>query len=93
MKSKLITGLMVTLFLVSMLSMVCLVSAPIPREEGDVVDDDIVDIFDGVAIGLAFGSNSTDLNWNPDADLAEEWGLIDIMDILVWASHFGEADP
>jgi parallel beta-helix repeat protein len=57
--------------------------------EGDVNDDGIVDIIDGVIIGVAFGTKPSDPKWNPHADLNED-GVIDITDIVIWATHFGE---
>jgi parallel beta-helix repeat protein len=61
--------------------------------EGDVSDDGIVDIIDGVIIGVAFGSRPEDLEWNPIADIAPLGApdnFIDIQDIILWAIHFGE---
>jgi len=58
--------------------------------EGDTNHDAIVDIVDGVTIGVAFGTKPSDPNWNPHADLNED-GVIDITDIVIWAIHFGES--
>ena len=60
-----------------------------PYMEGDVKHDGIVDIVDGVMIGIAFGTEPSDPKWNPHADLNED-GVIDIIDIVIWATHFGE---
>lgn len=60
-----------------------------PYMEGDVNHDAIVDIADGVTIGVAFGTKPSDPKWNPRADLNED-GIIDIVDIIMWAIHFGE---
>jgi len=56
---------------------------------GDVNGDDIVDIFDCVAVALAFGATPTSPNWNPNADINNDH-LIDIFDIVIVALHFGE---
>ncbi len=67
--------------------------APPSPKPGDVNDDGIVDIVDGVIIGVAFGSILGDPKWNPIADIAPEGApdnLIDIQDIALWAIHFGE---
>ena len=90
MKSKLIAGLMVTLFLVNMLSVVGSVSACLT---GDVNGNGKVDICDGVLIGVAFGSEPGDSNWNPNADIAPENGpdnFISMQDVVLWAIHFGK---
>jgi len=55
----------------------------------DVNDDGIVNIVDGVVIGVAFGSRPGDPNWNPIADIVPD-KLINIQDIVLWAIHFGE---
>ena len=90
MKSKLIAGLMVTLFLVNLLIMVGSVSAQIT---GDINDDGKVNICDGVIIAVAFGSRPSDSNWNPDADIAPLGApdnFISLQDVVLWAIHFGE---
>jgi hypothetical protein len=55
----------------------------------DLNSDGIVDIFDGIIIGVAFGCGPNGQNWNPIADLVED-DLIDIQDIVVWAQQFGQ---
>lgn len=60
-----------------------------PTIEGDVNHDGIVDIFDGVIMGVAFGSRPGDPNWNPIADIVPD-NFIDIQDVALWAIHFGE---
>jgi hypothetical protein len=59
----------------------------------DINGDGIVDILDGVIIGVAFGSRPGDPKWNPIADIAPEGepdNLIDIQDIVLWATYFGK---
>jgi hypothetical protein len=56
---------------------------------GDLNGDGIIDIFDVVAVGLAFGSKPGDPNWNEDADIVED-NLIDIFDLVYIGIHFGE---
>lgn len=63
--------------------------APPSPKPGDVNDDGIVDIIDGVIIGVAFGSKPGDPKWNPIADIVPD-NFIDIQDIVLWAIHFGE---
>jgi hypothetical protein len=49
-----------------------------------------VDIADLVTCALAFGSKPGDDNWDPRADVANEFSLIDIVDLVTIAIHFGE---
>jgi parallel beta-helix repeat protein len=60
-----------------------------PYMEGDANHDAIVDIVDGVIMGVAFGTEPSDPKWNPHADLNED-KTIDIRDIVIWGLHFGE---
>ena len=85
MKSKLIAGLMLTLFLVNLLIMVGSVSA-IP---GDITGDDKVTLSDIVIWALAFGSQPGEPNWNPVADLNLD-EIINIADGVMIAVHFGD---
>ena len=39
---------------------------------------------------IAFGSQPSDPNWNPQADVAEPFDLIDIHDLVAVALHFSE---
>jgi hypothetical protein len=69
------------------------VEAPPVGLVGDLNSDGIVDIFDGVIIGVAFDSRPGSQNWNPIADIAPLGApdnFIDIQDIILWAIHFGE---
>jgi len=59
---------------------------PIP---GDIVIDDLVDIFDLVKVAVAFGAVPGDGNWDRIADIVYD-GLIDIFDVVTVATHFGE---
>jgi len=59
----------------------------------DVNHDYKVNIFDIVATATAYGSTPSDSNWNPDCDVAEPYGVIDIFDIVVIASDYGLAYP
>lgn len=59
----------------------------------DVNDDALVDIVDIVIVALAFGSQPSDDNWDPRADVAAAYGLIDIVDIVRVAIDFGASYP
>jgi len=59
---------------------------------GDVNGDKIVDVFDLIKVGIAFGSKPGDAEWNPNADLRED-NLIDVYDLIRVAIHFGETYP
>ena len=57
---------------------------------GDLDHDLDVDIFDIVKAATIYGSTSVDPNWDPHCDIAEPYGIIDIFDIVVIASQYGE---
>ena len=56
----------------------------------DVNSDLEVDIFDAVLFCDAYGSTSTEPNWNPRCDLVEPFGIIDMLDVVVMADSYGE---
>ncbi len=56
----------------------------------DFNNDMIIDIYDIVIAAIAYGSTPIDPNWNPDCDLAELYGIIDIFDLVTVASHYGQ---
>lgn len=57
---------------------------------GDLNNDGVVDIFDVVTVSIAFGSKPGDVNWNPEADIAEPYGEIDIFDVVTVTMNFGK---
>lgn len=59
--------------------------------EGDVNGDCIVNIFDLALVGLAYGSQPGDFNWNPDADIYPPGGdgKIDIFDLATVGLNYG----
>jgi hypothetical protein len=56
----------------------------------DVNHDLKVDILDVVTIASAYGSTPSSPNWNPHADIAPPYGKIDIPDVVLCISHYGE---
>ena len=56
---------------------------------GDLNGDGIIDVFDLVAVGMAFGSKPGDPNWDEETDLVQD-NLIDIFDLVYIAMHYGE---
>jgi len=70
---------------------------PVAALEGDVsgpegTKDGVVDMFDIVAVGNAFGSKPTDpepSRWNGDADLVVN-GVINIFDLVMVAINYGK---
>jgi len=56
---------------------------------GDMNGDFKVDIYDLIIASLAYGSKEGDPNWNPLADLAPRYGIIDIYDLVTCAYHYG----
>ena len=58
--------------------------------EGDVNNDCKVDIFDLAMVGLAYGSQPGDDNWNPDADLNND-SKVDIFDLATVGLNYGKS--
>jgi len=56
----------------------------------DLNGDEIVDILDLYIVIVAFGTMPGMPKWDPRADLAEPWGLIDGRDLIVIVDHFGQ---
>ena len=57
---------------------------------GDVNGEGRVDIYDIILIASIYGCKEDDRCWNPQADLAEPYGIINIYDVITAASHYGE---
>lgn len=57
---------------------------------GDLNNDNLVDIFDAILLANVFGTNSNSTNWNPYADLNGD-GLIDILDAIEFGQYYGES--
>jgi hypothetical protein len=49
-----------------------------------------VDIYDLVTTANAYGSTLADPNWNPHCDIAEPYGIINIFDLVMIATSYGE---
>lgn len=60
---------------------------------GDINGDGKVDLYDIVLMAKIYGCKEADLLWNPNADLAPAYGIIDIYDIITCLSHYGEEYP
>jgi hypothetical protein len=60
---------------------------------GDVNRDGTVDIYDITTVCIAYDSTPQDPNWNPDADIAPEFGIIDIYDVTTVLINYGKTDP
>lgn len=56
----------------------------------DVNHDLKVSILDVVKITGSYGTTPSDPDWNPHADIAEPFGKIDILDVVLCTSHYGE---
>ncbi|UCG36704.1 MAG: right-handed parallel beta-helix repeat-containing protein, partial [Candidatus Bathyarchaeota archaeon] len=56
----------------------------------DINHDLKVDIFDVVTACVAYSSTPSDVKWNPHCDIAEPYGVIDIFDIVMICSSYGE---
>jgi len=59
---------------------------------GDVNGDGYVNIKDATLVGLAFGCELGDPNWNPQTDLNQD-GYINIKDVVLLGSNFGLGSP
>jgi parallel beta-helix repeat protein len=57
---------------------------------GDVNHDGIVDILDIVHISSIYHCQEGELDWNPEADLAPPYGIIDMLDLVTCVFHYGE---
>jgi nitrous oxidase accessory protein len=57
---------------------------------GDVNHDLKVDIYDVVRITSVYDSQEGDSNWNPHADIAEPYGIIDIYDVVTCTTSYGK---
>jgi PKD repeat protein len=60
---------------------------------GDVDANGIIDIYDVVAASVAYNSKPGDPTWNPQADIAPEYGWIDLFDLVTINCHYGETCP
>lgn len=58
---------------------------------GDINGDDVVDIYDMVEAGRSYGTKEGDADYNPEADLAAPYGVIDIYDIVTLAYNYGNS--
>jgi subtilase family serine protease len=56
---------------------------------GDVTSDGIINIFDAVVVGLAWGANPQSSNWNIQADLNHD-NQINILDAVRISLHWGK---
>jgi len=59
---------------------------------GDVDGDFNVDIYDVVAVCVAYGSKRGDLEYKPNCDINND-AKIDIYDVVIACSHYGEKCP
>ena len=60
---------------------------------GDINGDGKIDLFDAVELISCYGSKLGDPNYNPDADIAPEYGKIDIYDAVTLLYGYGQTCP
>lgn len=60
---------------------------------GDIDGNRKVDIYDIVIASAAYRSKPGDPNWNPYADLAPLYGIVNIYDMVTIAYHYGKTYP
>jgi hypothetical protein len=56
---------------------------------GDVNGDGAIDILDVVLVSTAYGSKPGDKNWNPEADVAPAYNVINVLDLVTVTSRYG----
>lgn len=56
---------------------------------GDINGDFIVNYFDAILLGAAFGSQPGDSNWNPNANINSD-NVINFLDAIITSSNFGK---
>ena len=59
----------------------------------DVNHDGKVDIIDVVLAASIYGCREGEPNWNPEADITSPYGIIDILDLVTIAYHYGRTCP
>ena len=57
---------------------------------GDVNHDSTVDSYDVVLVCGAYGTTTSDLNWNGHCDIAQPFGKINIYDVVLICTNYGE---
>jgi hypothetical protein len=57
---------------------------------GDLNNDGVVDIFDIILAAQSYDAHIGDPQYNDEADVAPQWGYVDIFDMVTIASHYGE---
>jgi parallel beta-helix repeat protein len=56
----------------------------------DINHDALVNILDVVKITSSYGATPLDPTWNPHADISKPFGKIDILDVVLCTTHYGE---
>jgi hypothetical protein len=59
----------------------------------DLNYDGAINMRDIGRVARAYGSEPGNQRWEPEAELAPPYSIIDIRDIGLIARHFGETDP
>lgn len=67
-----------------------LVEFQVPFTLADVDGDLTVDIFDVVTTSVAYGSTLSGSSWNVNCDVSRPYGLIDVLDLVLVASQYGQ---
>lgn len=57
---------------------------------GDVNCDGMVGLYDAVTMLSIYGCREEEPEWNPNADFAPRYGVIDIYDFVTFAYHYGQ---
>jgi hypothetical protein len=55
---------------------------------GDLIDDEIIDLFDLIEFFGAYGASPSDSNWNVNADFNAD-NIIDLFDLIIFFGNYG----
>jgi len=89
---KAISGIVLTLLIITMLPMAFNIHPVRAPLRGDINGDGKADGKDIAIVGAAFGSYPNNPRWNPAADLNQD-DKIDGIDLTLVAKDFGKTDP
>jgi hypothetical protein len=56
----------------------------------DVNHDFKVNLYDAILMSQTYGSTSSDPNWNPQCDVASPYGIMDLYDVALVVTNYGQ---
>ncbi len=66
-------------------------ASSLARIPGDIDGNGKVDLVDLILLAHAYGSRLGDPTWNPNADVAAPWGVINLADLVTVAMNYGKS--